>query len=106
MKSAIERFCRVASREELLPVGHLLAGQTPDVPPHVKQGLQDVLQAVPVSDYSPLDHHSGAFQKLAVSPFLLCMSPKHAHLFAWSDRMSDGNFVTILVRLLNASLCA
>ncbi len=60
---------RVASGEELLPVSHLLAGQTMEVPSHVKKGLQDALQAVPVSDYSPLDHHSGACQKLAVSLF-------------------------------------
>ncbi len=49
-------------------MSHLLARQAPEVPSHVKAGLQRTLQGVPVSDYSPLDHHSDAMDRLAVSP--------------------------------------
>lgn len=63
-------FGRVATGEELLPVNHLLPGQVSEVPLHIRQPLQDALQSVPLSDYSPLDHDSGAFNKLAVwAPF-------------------------------------
>jgi hypothetical protein len=61
-------LCRIAAGEELLPVSHLLARQAPEVPSHVKAGLQHTLQGVPVSEYSPLDHHSGAMDRLAVRP--------------------------------------
>lgn len=61
-------LCRIAASEELLPVSHLLARQAPEVPSHVKAGLQHTLQGVPVSEYSPLDHHSGAMDRLAVRP--------------------------------------
>ena len=57
---------RIAADEELLPVSHLLARQPPEVPAHVKAGLQHTLQGVPVSEYSPLDHHTGALDRLAV----------------------------------------
>ena len=57
---------RVATGEELLPVNHLLPGQVSEVPSHVREPLQDALQTVPLSEYSPLDHYSGAFDKLAV----------------------------------------
>ncbi|DBB01934.1 TPA: hypothetical protein ACH3X1_000525 [Trebouxia sp. C0004] len=56
---------RIAAGEELLPVSHLLARQAPEVPSHVKAGLQHTLQGMPVSEYSPLDHHSGAMDRLA-----------------------------------------
>lgn len=49
-------------------MSHLLAGHAPEVPIHVKEGLQKALQTVPVSDYSPLDHHSGALDRITVSP--------------------------------------
>ena len=62
-------FGRVATGEELLPVNHLLPGQVSEVPSHVREPLQDALQSVPLSDYSPLDHYSGAFAKLAVCVF-------------------------------------
>ncbi|KAL0044610.1 hypothetical protein WJX82_002675 [Trebouxia sp. C0006] len=56
---------RIAASEELLPVSHLLARQAPEVPSHVRAGLQHSLQGVPVSEYSPLDNHSGAMDKIA-----------------------------------------
>ncbi|KAL0039356.1 hypothetical protein WJX79_004735 [Trebouxia sp. C0005] len=56
---------RIAADEELLPVSHLLARQPPEVPAHVRAGLQHTLQGVPVSEYSPLDHHTGALDRLA-----------------------------------------
>ncbi len=49
-------------------MSHLLARQAPEVPSHVKAGLQRTLQGVPVSEYSPLDNHSGAMDRLAVRP--------------------------------------
>lgn len=66
---------RVASGEELLPVNHLLPGQVSEVPSHVREPLQDALQSVPLSDYSPLDHYCGSFDKLAV-----CLSCGVHHL--------------------------
>lgn len=58
---------RVATAEELLPVNHLLqCDEVSDVPSHVQRPMQDALQALPLCDYSPLDHHSGALEKLAV----------------------------------------
>ena len=61
-------LCRIAADEELLPVSHLLARQAPEVPSQVKAGLRRTLQGVPVSEYSPMDHHSGALDRLAVRP--------------------------------------
>ncbi|KAL3158753.1 hypothetical protein ABBQ32_011481 [Trebouxia sp. C0010 RCD-2024] len=61
---------RVVTAEELWPVNHLLPGQLSDVPSHVQRPMQDALQALPLCDYSPLDHHSGAFDKLAVRLWL------------------------------------
>ncbi|KAL3135582.1 hypothetical protein ABBQ38_006062 [Trebouxia sp. C0009 RCD-2024] len=73
---------RVATAEELLPVNHLLqCDEVSDVPSHVQRPMQDALQALPLCDYSPLDHHSGALEKLAdvVSQSLLRSStPPHA----------------------------
>lgn len=63
-------FGRVVTAEELWPVNHLLPGQLSDVPSHVQRPMQDALQALPLCDYSPLDHHSGAFDKLAVRLWL------------------------------------
>ena len=72
---------RVATEEELLPVSHLLPGQASEVPSHVRVHLEAALHAVPLSDYSPLDHHSGAFDKISVSPPCLascaCFSQRH-----------------------------
>lgn len=68
MMLTVVAFGRVATGEELLPVDHLLPGQVSEVPSHIKQPLQDALQSVPLSDYSPLDHYSGAFSRLAVCP--------------------------------------
>lgn len=61
-------LCRIAASEELLPVSHLLARQAPEVPSHVRAGLQRTLQGVPVSEYSPLDNQSGAMDRIAVRP--------------------------------------
>ena len=64
---------RVATEEELVPISHLLPGQASEVPSHVRGQLEAALHAVPLSDYSPLDYHSGAFDELAVCSSRLCM---------------------------------
>ena len=56
-------------------MNHLLPGQVSEVPSHVRDPLQDALQSVPLSDYSPLDHYCGSFDKLAV-----CLSCGACHL--------------------------
>ena len=56
-----------------MPVSHLLPGKVSEVPSHIRKPMQDALQSVPLSDYSPLDHYSGAFDKLAVR--LCCALP-------------------------------
>lgn len=66
---------RMATGEELLPVNHLLPSQVSTVPSHVRRPMQDALQALPLSDYSPLDHHSGAFSKLAVCLYRGVVTP-------------------------------
>lgn len=54
-------------------MSHLLPGKVSEVPSHIRKPMQDALQSVPLSDYSPLDHYSGAFDKLAVR--LCCALP-------------------------------
>ena len=48
-------------------MSHMLAGQVPEVPAHVRAPLQSALQSVPVCDFSPLQHYSGIMEKLAES---------------------------------------
>ena len=68
--------CRVASCEELLPINHLISGQAPEVPPHVRAQMQSALQAAPLVDFSPLQQESGCLRKVAVSAPCCFHQPK------------------------------